>query len=244
MHHRVVVGILQVIEPGLTIHRFGVIALGVQVIVGGASLVDVDERAAAVLDALDNKLSEILSVERVAARDEGVTAGQTQQDRIDRVHDRFFRHGFGFLSLGDGRGGLALGQRVDVVVEHAVGDVEVAPAAVDEVARANAVGVAVAAHADHGQVVVGELQRCHGRHHAAVQRVERVGVHVMRRLARATNAADHRGAVRRDLQLGQRHLHGGQDAEVPAPGTPVVVDLRLVVGRFVNLQFACERGHC
>src|SRR5947209_14861075 len=62
---------------------------------------------------LFRSLSEILSVQRVAARDESVTAGQTQQDRIDRVHDRFFRHGFGFLSLGDGRGGLALGQKTD-----------------------------------------------------------------------------------------------------------------------------------
>src|SRR5205085_12016383 len=64
---------------------------------------------------------------------------------------------------------------------------------------------------------------------AAVQRVEAVGVDVVGRLARAADAREHGHAVGRDLELRQRALNRGQDAEVAAAGAPVVVDVGLVV---------------
>src|SRR5712692_224031 len=62
VHDRVVVGVFQLVEPRLAFDRFGVVAFGVQVVIGGAGLIDVDQRAAAVLDAPGDDLGKILGI--------------------------------------------------------------------------------------------------------------------------------------------------------------------------------------
>src|SRR5207248_8827518 len=125
--------------------------------------------------------------------------------------------------------GLYFGQSVDAVVEDDVGHVDVAPAAVDEVAGADAITVTIAAHRDHGQLVVGQLGASRDRQRAPMEGVQPVGVDVVRSLAGAADAGDHGDAVGRDLQLEERLLDGAQNAKVTAARTPVDVDFRLVL---------------
>ena len=89
--------------------------------------------------------------------------------------------------------------------------------------------VAVSAARDDLEVGVGQLDPGGERQGPAVERVDSVGVEEVGRLAGAPDARDHRQAARVDVHLGQRHLHGAEDAKVSAAGAPVVVEVALQV---------------
>src|SRR5690606_24936495 len=111
-------------------------------------------------------------------------------------------------------GGLARGQAVDVVVHDHVGDVDVAPDGMHQVADADAVAVAVTPGGHHQQIPVGQL---HGGGHGqgpAVDAVEAVGGHELGDLARAADARHAHILVGLDAQVDGRRLHGPQHGEV------------------------------
>ena len=148
---------------------------------------------------------------------------------MDAVLDRLLGHRLGALALRERGRSLALREPVDVVVVHEVGEVEVAAAGVHEVAGADAVPVTVAAEREHREARVRKTPAGGDREHATVQRVEAIRVHVMRRLPRAADAREQRDLVGIELQLRERHLDPGQNSEIAAARTPIVVELGLVV---------------
>ena len=109
---------------------------------------------------------------------------------VDRVVDRPDRGRLGLLAELRGRRGLALRQAVDPVVEHDDLDVDVPPHRVEDVVAADRERVAVAGdHPDH-ELRAGELEAGGDRRRPAVDRVEAVGVHVVREAAGAADPAD------------------------------------------------------
>ena len=117
--------------------------------------------------------------------------------------------------------GLALGEAVDPVVVDEIRDVQVAATRIDQVAGANAVAVAVTAGHKNFKVLIGQLDA--GRHveGAPVQGVQAVGVDVVRELAGAADARNHRYLVRRTSKLGQGLLDRAQNPKVAAAAAPV-----------------------
>src|SRR5690606_30288535 len=104
---------------------------------GDARAEHVDEREALVLD---GRLEEALQVPRLAGealRDEPAPGGKRQGERADRILRGAVRRRLGDESLVARRRRLTGREAVDVVVHHDVGDVDIAPAGVDEVPDAD-----------------------------------------------------------------------------------------------------------
>src|SRR5207249_653254 len=106
---------------------------------------------------------------------EGGAGGQRHRHRVDRCLDIAERHALGLHADAAGRGGLAGGQTVDLVVHHDIQQVHVAAHGVDEVVAADAESVAVAAGHHHGQMVVAHLHPGGHCQCASVQGVHAVG---------------------------------------------------------------------
>ena len=137
--------------------------------------------------------------------------------------------------------GLPLGEPVDAIVEHHVGDVDVAPRGVREVAGADREAVAVAPDHHHGEPRVAELDPDRHRQGAAVHPVEPVALDEPGQAAGAADARDQRQVVGIDLQIGERLGERVQDPEVAAAGAPDRLDPSAVVlGR--ALRFRLARG--
>jgi hypothetical protein len=118
-----------------------------------AVLEDLHERRTAVLAGPPERLHHVLAVHVVGAGHERGLGAERHAHRVERVVERTERGGLGDLAdLARGRV-LALGQPVDLVVEHQDGEVDVAPQRVDQVVAADRQHVAVAA--DHPHVEVG-----------------------------------------------------------------------------------------
>ena len=83
------------------------------------------------------------------------------------------------------------------------------------------------------------------RQRAAVDAVEAVGLHVVRKAARAADAGDEDGLFRPQVLVAAQPLHGGEDRVVAAAGAPArhaaLVVLELVV-LFVHAQQAFGGG--
>src|SRR5438874_13080371 len=77
--------------------------------------------------------------------------------------------------------------------------------------------------------MVRELRAGRDRQRAAMQRMEAVGIHVVGRFPRTADAGNHRDSMWRDLQLKERMLDRAQDSEIATAGTPIDVDLSIVL---------------
>src|SRR5690606_18873828 len=88
---------------------------------------------------------------------EGAPVGQGQGQGVDRPFDGPLGGGAGDEALGRRGRVLALGQPVDHVVLHDVGDVDVPADGVEEVVPPDAVAIAVARHRDDVEARVGQL---------------------------------------------------------------------------------------
>ena len=119
-----------------------------------------------------------------------------------------------------GRRILALGQAVDLVVEQQDLAIEVAAQDVHRVVAADRQRVAVAGDDPHVQFGIGELDPGRERRRAAVDGVEAVGRHVIRKAARAADAVDEHGLLARDAEVGHGPLHGFQHRIIAAARAP------------------------
>ena len=119
-----------------------------------------------------------------------------------------------------GRRILALGQAVDLIVEQQDLAIEVAAQHVHRVVAADRQRVAVAGDDPHVELGVGELDAGRDRRRAAVDRVEAVARHVIRKAARAADAADEHRLLARDAEVGHRPLHGLQHRIIAAARAP------------------------
>ena len=80
-----------------------------------------------------------------------------------------------------GRGILPLGHTVNLVVEEHQIDVDVPADGVDEMVTADSQRVTVAAHLPDAEIRIGDLHSGRDRGGAAVDAVEPVGVHIVRK---------------------------------------------------------------
>src|SRR6058998_3294846 len=141
---------------------------------------------------------------------------------------------------------LPLREAVDPVVEEQDRDVHVPPEHVQHVVAADREPVAVPRHDEHLEIRARQPQPGGDSRRAAVDRMEPVGVHVVREAARAADPRDEDDVLLRDAEVGHRLLHRGEDRVVSAPGAPpdVLIGLEVflrVPGRF--LRRGTARAH-
>src|SRR5438876_12296422 len=86
---------------------------------------------------------------------------------------------------------------------------------------ANSVTVAVAAGANHFQVMVAKPDAGRNRERAAMERVHSVGVDVTGQIRGTADATDDADVMRLQLQFEQRRLKRGEHGEIAAAGTPI-----------------------
>ena len=189
------------------------------VVIDDAILVDFDEARAAVrVRGLEHVGQVLVHVD--AAGDE--PRARTQRERAGRHRpvDRAERGRGRARADAAGRRILALGQAVDLIVEQQDLAVEVAAQHVHRVIAADRQRVAVAGDDPHVELGIGELDAGRERRRAAVDRVEAVGRHVIRKAARAADAADEHGLFARDAEVRHGALHGFQHRIVAAARAP------------------------
>src|SRR5713101_4709751 len=89
---------------------------------------------------------------------------------------------------------------------------------------ADSVAIAVAAGADHFQLVVAKSDAGGNRQRAAMERVHSVSVDVAGQIRRTADAADDASLMRLQLQLEHCGLERGEHREIAAAGTPIRMD--------------------
>ena len=147
----------------------------------------------------------------------------------------------GDLALFTGRRVLALGQSVDLVVEHQDLQVDVPPERVDQVVPADGERVAVSRDHPDMQVRAGRGDPRGDGRSASMDPVHAVGVDVVGEPPRTADAADEHGLLRGHAELREEGLHRRQDRVVAAARTPP--DL-LVAGEVLLGQCGSRRGRC
>ena len=131
------------------------------------------------------------------AGDEGRFAADRHAQRMDRIVDRAERRALGHLAQRRGGRILPLRQPVDAVVEQHDFQVDIPPDGMHQMVAADRQAVAVAGdHPDH-QIGPADLQAGGDGRGAAVDRVHAVGVHVIRKPARAADSRDEDHVLRR-----------------------------------------------
>ena len=153
--------------------------------------------------------------------------------RMQRIIDRAHRCALGHLAQGRSRRILPLGQPINPVVEQQDVDVEIAPDGVHQVVAADRQRVAVARDHPHRQVGPAGFESGGHRRRPTMNRVDAVGVHVVRKPAGATDAGDEDDLFGRDAERRQDLLHLGQDRIVPAARAPTNF---LIAGKVLGRQ--------
>ena len=185
-----------------------------------AVLEDFHERNALVLRGGVERLAEVLDI---AINGPGNESRAGSQGNPDWVEGPLRRPVWGRLrDLAHLRGGreLALREPVDAVIEENDVQVHVAAHGVQQMVAADAQPVAVACNDKDRQFWARSLEASREGEGAAVDAVEAVSLHVVRKTAGAANAADEDNVFARDLELRQHLLHLGEDGVVPATGAP------------------------
>ena len=155
-----------------------------------------------------------------AAGDERRLGREGDRERLDRRVDGARRRRLRLLAELRRRARLALREAVDAVVEHHHLDVDVAPHRVDHVVAADREGVAVAGDDPDHEVRAGGLEAGGEGRRAAVDRVEAVGVHVVRQPAGAADAGDEDDVLLRHAEVGHHPSGSGRGSSSRrSPGT-------------------------
>src|SRR3989442_516726 len=171
---------------------------------------------------------------------------EREREGVHRAIGGAERRGFRDLAeLARGRV-LTLREAVDPVVEQQDRHVHVSAEHVEHVVAADRQPVAVPRHDEHLEIRACQPEPGGDGRGAAVDGVEPVGVHVVRKPARAADPRDEDDVLLRDAEVRHRLLHRGEDRVVPAARAPpdVLVGLEVllrVLGCFLRLGAA--RAH-
>ena len=157
------------------------------------------------------------------------SAAERDRHRVERRVERAERRRLRDLADLARRRVLALGEPVDLVVEHDDLQVHVAAQRVDQVVAADREHVAVAADHPHVEVGAGERDAGGDRRRAAVDRVQAVGVHVVREARRAADARHEHEVLGLHAEVGELELHRREDRVVAAARAPADLLVRLEV---------------
>jgi hypothetical protein len=181
-----------------------------------------------VLDALLDYPGQVVHIGREAARHKAAVTGYRQGQRPERKPGPL-RRCPGDKAEVAGGGGLPLGQAIDLVIVHHIGNVNVAGHRRDEVVAALPVAVTITADGDNSELMVGYLGGLGGRNRPTVQLIEDMALKIVGELTRLPDTGDHQHLVRLKPQGDQRPPHCGQDTEVAAARTPLVSHRRGVI---------------
>src|SRR5215813_9249391 len=110
----------------------------------------------------------------------------------------------------------------------------------DQMVAADRQSVAVAGHHPDRQLRPGHLEPARNRWRAAVDAVHPVGVHIIRKAARAADAAHPHHVLPPDAELRHDLLDLRQDRVIPATGAPA----HLLVGNEILLRVLRLVGWC
>src|SRR4029453_15678627 len=233
---------LAVLEPELVLDfRLAVVNdVPREVVVHVAVLEDLDEPGALVGGRPLQHLVHVRDGPVDGPRYEGRAAAERERERIDRTVERAHRCRLRHLAELAGRRVLPLREPVDPVVKEQDGEVHVAAQDVEHVVAADREPVAVAGDHEDLHLRARHPQPGRDRRGPAVDRVEAVGVHVVRKAARAADPGDEDDVLLGNAQVGHRLLDRGEDGVVAAAGAPPHVLVRLevllrVLRRFLRL---------
>ena len=169
-------------------------------------------------------------------RDERRLASDRYRNRVDRIVDRTHRRGLSPLAQRRRRRILPFREAVNTVVEQNDVNIEVSADSVHQVIAADAQSVAIAGDHPSEQVGANALQPRREGRSAAMDRVQPVGVHVVRKAARTADARDEHGLLAWDANLGQHLLHLCQNRIIATARTPPDVLVAGEVRRLENRQ--------
>ena len=154
------------------------------------------------------------------ARHKGGFRSDGQRDRIERAIGGAVGSRLGaFVKFRSGRV-LSLRQTVDAVIEEQNFDANVTAQHVNGMVAADGQRVAIARGYPNFQFRVGDFDSGGYRRCATMDRVEPVGVHVVREAAGATDARDHHEILPANAKLRKDGLHRREDGVIAAAGTP------------------------
>src|SRR5882757_5065614 len=205
-----------------------------------AVLQDLDQRSATMGGRRTQHLGKALAVRVERPADEGGLGAQRQRDRVERVVQRAQRGRLGDLADLGGRRVLPLGEPVDAVVEQQDRQIHVAAQRMDQVVAADRQRIAVTGHDPDRKVFAGQRETGRDGGRATVDRVEAVGLEVVREAARAADAADEHHVLALQAQLRQEVADGVEDDVVTAAGAPADF---LVAGEVLGLLRLVRRRH-
>src|SRR5436853_332452 len=174
-----------------------------------AVLINLDKRDAFVTHCAFDHHLKMRDVRIDGASHESGLSSQRDRKRIQWIVYYAERRGFGLLAeFACGRI-LAFGQAVDPVVEKDDVDVEIPPDRVNQMVPADRQCVAVARDDPDRQLGIRGLDAGCNRGRAPVNAVKPVGIHVIRKAARAADAGDEYNILPLEAELGAYLLPSG-----------------------------------
>lgn len=159
---------------------------------------------------------------------------------VERGVQRTHRRRLGHLADLRRRRVLALGQPVDPIIEQQDRDVDIAPHRVNQVVAPDRKGIAVTGDHPNREVFAGQRETGRNCRSAPVDRVEAIGLEVVREAARAADPADEHDVLATQPQLRQEIADGVENDVVATAGAPA--DL-LVAGEIFALLWLVGGGH-
>src|SRR5262245_32525370 len=233
---------LAVLEPELVLHlRLAVVDdVPREIVVDVAVLEDLDEPGPLVGGRPLEHLVHVRDVPVDRACHERRATAERERQRVDRAIDRADGRRLRHLAELARRRVLPLREAVDPVVEEQDGQVHVAAQDVQQMIAADREPVAVTRDHEDLQLRPRHPEPGRDRRSPAVDRVEAVGVHVVREAARAADPGDEDDVLLGNTEIRHRLLDRGQDRVVAAARTPPHVLVRLevllrVLRRFLGL---------
>src|SRR6266850_1630224 len=146
-----------------------------------AVLIDLDKRNAFVFGRGVDHAAKMLDVNVDRTSHKRRLARYRQRQRVNRIVDSSHRRRLRFLAQLRRRTVLPLGQAIDAVVEEYVVEIEVASNCVNEMVAADRKRVTVPGYDPDTQLRIRTLDSSGHRRRATMNRVEAVGVHVVRK---------------------------------------------------------------
>ena len=139
---------------------------------------------------------------------------------------------------------MALRQTINLVVEHHQVYVEVSAQQVNGVVATNTHAVAIATHNPHTQLGAAGFQATRYGSSTAMNAVHAKRVHVIRKTAAATNAANDGNVFLRNAQVGHHPLYLCQYAVIAATGTPAyfLVGCKIFCGKLGGCCHICTHA--
>src|SRR6266700_7620807 len=170
-------------------------------------------------------LLEMAHIESITPRNESIARGDGHCNRVHALNNGRSRHRFRLNALRQCRRSLTLCQPIDPVIIENIGEIQISPSRVNEMAGADAQPISIATYSHDSQSRVSEASASSNWKHSTVECVKAVRVVKVRSLALASDSREDRHPVRFQLHFQQCHLNRVDDSEISATWTPVVVNL-------------------